>query len=157
MADECRNDVIFTPVFTGTRYKHHVCSECGYEIRLDQSCYGGVYFPYGKEGFRFCPGCGGPVVRFSDTAIFEEALDYEPLRPFYELYEEYERKCQWMYHIRIPEEQREKVEKLIPFARDCTGWPKIAYNSVALAKKYRVDWRKIKKLVKEFGEADHGR
>ena len=146
------NDVIFTPVFTGTRYKHHVCSECGYEIRLDQSCYGGVYFPYGQEGFRFCPGCGRPVVRFSDTAIFEEQLDYEPLRPFYDLYEEYERKCQWMYHVRIPEEQREKVEKLIPFARDSTGWTNIAYKSVALATKYTVNWRKRNKLIKEFGE-----
>ena len=28
----------------------------------------------------------------------------------------------------------------------------IAYGAVALAKKYAVDWRKLKKLKKEFGE-----
>ena len=92
------------------------------------------------------------MARFSDKAIFEEQLDYEPLRPFYDLHEEYERKCQWLYHVATPEDQQEKIEKLLPFACNETGWPKIAYNAVALAKKYRVDWRKIKKLIKEFGE-----
>lgn len=152
MCDGFGNDTIFTPVFTGTRYKHHICAECGYEIKLDQSCYGGVSFPYGTEGFKYCPGCGKPVARFSDKAIFEEKLDYEPLRPFWQLHEEYERKAQWLYYVGIPEDQRQKVEKLIPFACNETGWIKIAYNTVASASRCHVDWRKLKKLIKEFGE-----
>lgn len=152
MVDGFGNDTIFTPVFVGANYKHHICAECGYEIRLDQSCYGGVNFPYGKEGFKYCPGCGKPVARFCNNAIFEEKLDYEPLMPFYELHNEYERKCQWLYAVATPEDQQLKIEKLLPFACNETGWIKIAYNTVATAKKYRLDWRKIKKLKNEFGE-----
>ena len=157
MTDGFKDEIIFTPVFAGTRYKHHACSECGYEIILEQSVYGGVYFPYGKEGFRFCPGCGRPVIRFGNTPIFEEEIDYEPLRPFWDLCEEYERKCQWMYHLHIQEEQREKVNELLAFAQSSTGWVKKAYNAVALAKKYDMNWRKLKKLQDEFGEANHGK
>lgn len=152
MCDGFGNDTIFTPVFVGTRYKHHVCAECGYEIHLDQSCWGGVHFPYGKEGFKYCPGCGKPVARFSDKAIFEEQLDYEPLRPFFDLHEEYERKCQWLYNVATPEDQRKKIDNLLPFASNETGWKKIAYDAVAMAEIDRGDWRLIKKLIKEFGE-----
>ena len=146
------NDVIFTPYFVGTHYKHHLCSECSYKLHLDQSIWGGVSFPYGKENIHFCPGCGKKVVRFSDTAIYETPINYEPLNIFYEVYETYRRKCQWIYHCFLSDDEREQVDELFPFAQEGSGWLKIACNSLRLAKQFKLSWQKIEKLKKEFGE-----
>lgn len=144
-------DVIFTPVFRDTKYLHHICSECGHKITLDQSVWGGVYFG-DTQDIKFCPHCGNPVVRFAEKAIFETPIDYEPLRPFYEAHEEYERKCRWLYHCYISEERQEKIVDLMPFAKQDSGWVLIASKAVQSATRFTIDWRKIKKLKAEFGE-----
>ena len=146
-----KNDVVFTPVFRDTKYLHHICSECGHKITLDQSVWGGVYFGDTKD-IKFCPHCGNPVIRFAEKAIFETPIDYEPLRPFYEAHEEYERKCRWLYHCYISEERQAKIVDLIPFAKQDSGWVLIASKAVQSATRYTTDWRKIKKLKSEFGE-----
>lgn len=144
-------DVIFTPVFRDTKYLHHICSECSHKITLDQSVWGGVYFG-DTQDIKFCPRCGNPVVRFAEKAIFETPIDYEPLRPFYEAHEEYERKCRWLYHCYISEERQEKIVDLMPFAKQDSGWVLIASKAVQSATRFTTDWRKIKKLKAEFGE-----
>ena len=146
-----KNDAIFTPVFRETKYLHHICSECGHKISLEQSVWGGVYFGTTKE-IKFCPHCGSPIVRFEEKAIFESPIDYEPLRTFYEIHQEYERKCNWLYHCYISDERREKIQDLMPFAKQDSGWVLIASKSVQNATRYPADWRKIKKLKGEFGE-----
>ena len=144
-------DVIFTPVFRDTIYLHHICSECGQKIRLDQSVWGGVYFGDTSE-IKFCPHCGNPVVRFAEKAIFETPIDYEPLRPFYEAHEEYERKCRWIYHCYLSGETQVKIQKLMPFAKESNGWVLIASKGVQSATRFTTNWQKIKKLKAEFGE-----
>ena len=145
------NAVIFTPVFFQTKYRHHICSECGLELKLDQSIWGGPYFPYGKEKIRFCPGCGKPVIRFSDTPIYEEPVNFEPLRIFYEASKEYERKCQWLYHCAVSLEEQNEIDELLPFAAKDTGWIKKAHEAVKLGNK-SIGRRTVEKLIKEFGE-----
>ncbi len=144
-------DVIFTPVFRDTKYLHHICSECGHKITLEQSVWGGVWFGDAEE-IKFCPHCGKPVVRFAEKAIFETPIDYEPLRPFFEAHEEYERKCRWLFHCYISDKRRKKIQAIMPFAKENSGWVLIASKAVQSAVRYTTDWRKIKKLKAEFGE-----
>ena len=144
------SDAVFTPVFRETQYLHHVCSECGYKIEMARSVWSGVYFGDVKD-IKFCPHCGSPVVRFSDKAIFEKRIDFEPLRIFYEASEEFERKCRWIYHCYISNEHREKIDELLPFVEKEYGWTKDAARAVKIATKYKTDWRTIKKLITEFG------
>lgn len=144
-------DVIFTPVFTGTDYLHHVCSECKHEITMEQSCWGGVYFGP-TSSIKFCPHCGNPVVRFSNEPIFVNDIDFEPLRPFWSLKMEFERKCRWMYFYHISDERREKIDELLPFANENSGWVLAAAKAVSIGKQYRTDGHQIKRLVREFGD-----
>ena len=149
-------DVIFTPVFRDTKYLHHVCSECRHQISLDQSIWGGVYFGETKN-IKFCPHCGNPVIRFSDKPIFETAIDYEPLWPFYELHNEYEDKCKWFYHCYISDERREKIQDLLPFAQDQSGWVKIAHDAVEVGKYSKLNASQKRKLIARFGSEKEGR
>ena len=91
-----------------------------------------------------CPICG--------KGDFETPIDYEPLRPFYEVHEEYERKCRWLYHCYISEERQAKIVDLMPFAKQDSGWVLIASKAVQSVTRYTTDWRKIKDLKSEFGE-----
>lgn len=144
-------DVIFTPVFRETRYLHHVCSECGYKINVTQEWYGGIHF-HSSDGIKFCPHCGKPVVRFSDQAIFETPIDFEPMYIFYEAVEECERKIQWLYHCYISDNRREKIKKLLPFAKENHGCVKIAHDAIQGVACGKLDWRTRKKLLAEFGD-----
>lgn len=139
------NDVVFTPVFRDTKYLHHICSECGHKITLDQSVWGGVYFGDTKD-IKFCTHCGNPVIRFAEKAIFETPIDYEPLRPFYEAHEEYERKCRWLYHCYIPEERQAKTEDLMPFAKQDSGWGFDCFQSSTKRHKVYYGLEKDKKV-----------
>lgn len=149
-------DVIFTPVFTGTDYLHHVCSECEHKITLEQSVWGGVYFGT-TSSIKFCPHCGNPVVRFSNDPIFVKDIDFEPLKPFWHLHNEYERKCRWMYFYHISDERREKIKDLLPFARENTGWVLTAAKAVSIGTQYPTDGRQIRKLIIEFGDEQEGK
>lgn len=144
------DDVIFTPVFAETQYQHHLCSECGYQLNLGQSIWGGISFPYGKEKLHYCPGCGGKVIRFSERAIYETPINYKPLKVFYEAYETYRRKCQWLYHGLLTDAERGQIKELLPFAKDGHGWVKIAYDSAMLGSQHKLSCQAIKKLANEF-------
>lgn len=145
-------DVIFSPIFRGTVYKHHLCSECGYKLHVGQSIWGGVMFD-DTSAVKFCPGCGNPIIRFSDKAVFEEVIDFEPMWPFYELHEEYERKAEWLYHCYISKKRQERINEMLPFAQSQpeSGWVRIACDVLETAKRYKFDNRKRKKLLGEFG------
>ena len=161
MTDKTKNtvssDVIFTRVFEGTRYLHHVCSECGCEIKFEQHYSGGVYFYelYGVEikKFKFCPNCGGEIVRISDKAIFIEPISLEPLEVFAELHREFERKARWIYHCYISEDHRDKVDTMIPLLE--SGKISVYYDRAIhfakVGKRYSCRWTERKKLIKEFG------
>ena len=146
------SDVIFTPVFYNTVYRHHLCSGCGYKLKVGQSIWGGVQFDDTKE-IKFCPSCGTPVARFSDKAIFETPIDYEPLRIFCDAFQEFQDKCEWLYYCYISADHRKMVEELLPFAEDADewGWVKKAYNTAHPISVKKADWRRIRKLEQKFG------
>lgn len=155
-----KQTAIMTPVFDGTRYKHHVCSECKGEINLTQSCYGTVrFYELNAEGecakIKFCPLCGAEVIRFSHKAIYEKPLDLTPLDIFGDLHREYERKAKWLYHCYISGKHRDQIDALVPLIEK--GDVAVYYqDAIDLAKKgdgyFKVSSTALKKLRKEFGE-----
>ena len=85
MSDD-KQTAVMTPVFEGTQYVHHICSECKGTIELRQSCYGGVSFYeiFGakSEKIKFCPLCVSEIIRFSDKPIYENPIALTPLEVF---------------------------------------------------------------------------
>lgn len=150
---------VMTPVFKGTSYLHHICSECKGEIKFEQNIYGGVSFYSISLGecakMKFCPLCGKEIIRFSDKAIYIKPIDIKPLDVFAKLHSEYERKAKWLYHCYISEAHRDKVDALIPLIEK--GEISVYYQkALAFAKigktDYGVSYQTKKKLRKEFGE-----
>lgn len=157
--NEEKQTAVMTPVFEGTRYMHHICSECGGTLEFKQSCYGGVFFYAisGTEckGMKFCPLCGAEIIRFSDKPIYESPIDLAPLDIFRNLHSEYERKARWLYHCYISDSHREKIDALIPLIRK--GEISAKYlRALELAKEgrfmYTKNSRVFRKLREEFGE-----
>lgn len=151
---------IMTPVFEGTRYLHHVCSECNGTLKFEQSIWGGVSF-YAIDGIKckkikFCPLCSAEIIRFSDKPIYEKPIDLKPLNIFAELYSEYERKAKWLYWCYISEEHRQKIDAIIPLIKK--GEVSVYYrNAIDLAlkrKPFGLSYQTRKKLRKEFGEEE---
>ena len=149
---------IMTPVFEGTRYLHHVCSECKGTLKFEQSIWGGVSF-YVIDGIKcekikFCPLCGAEIIRFSDKPIYEKPIDLKPLDIFAELHLEYERKAKWLYHCYIGEEHRNKIEAVVSLIKK--GEVSVYYqDAIDLARKgsrFGVSYQARKKLIREFGE-----
>ncbi len=147
------SDVIFTPVFKGTKYQHHICSECGGKIYMER-IFSGLYFP-GAEDVRFCPLCGGPVVRFAQTPIYEEEIDFSPLQPFYDLHREMEDRAKYLYWCVLTDDQRSRASKLTEFAvKD--GWTEKAAQVVEEAARYAPSYHGKKKLENRFGRESDG-
>ena len=149
---------IMTPVFSGTRYLHHVCSECSGEIKFEQAYNGGTYFyaiSCGKcDQVRYCPLCGAEIIRFSDKPIYETPIDLKPLDIFAELRSEYVRKAKWLYHCYISEEHRDKIEALEPLIKksEVSAYYLEALELAQTAKGWGISYQTRKKLRKEFGE-----
>lgn len=155
-----KQTAVMTPVFEGTQYVHHICSECKGTIKLRQSCYGGVSF-YGifdarSEEIKFCPLCGSEIIRFSDKPIYEKPIDLTPLDVFGALHREYERKARWLYHCYISDSHRNKIEALIPLIN--SGDISVYYkDALKIAREGRFTYgqltaTKIRKLREEFGK-----
>ena len=152
------NGVVLYPIFRGTVYLHHTCSECGYEIRLSQHAYGGCGFyelDYGlEEKIKFCPHCGGGIVRFDRTPRFEERIDYTPLDVFSEARLEYERKCKWIWHCFISDDHREAIRAVLQMVetdKGVSGIYKDAAGAAKLGSRYNLNHHAVKKLRAEFG------
>jgi predicted RNA-binding Zn-ribbon protein involved in translation (DUF1610 family) len=150
---------VMTPVFSGTSYIHHLCSECGGQIKFRQSCYGGVNF-YEICGVRsdivkFCPLCGAEIVRFSSNPIYESAVDLSPLDVFAKLHREYERKAHWLYHCYISDSHRDAIDALISLL-DKKEIEVYYQDAIDMAKNgrfmYTKNSRDFAKLRKESGE-----
>ena len=142
-------DVIFTPVFQSTDYLHHVCSNCGYKLHMCQRFYGGASF-YSEDEVKFCPSCGKDVIRFSHDPIFEEEINFEPLRPFYDILAEADRRIKYLYFVKLDKTQVEAINELLPFAKDSYGWVKKAADAVQSIKFHKPSWQGLKKLEEEF-------
>ena len=149
---------IMTPVFEGTRYLHHVCSECKGTLKFEQSIWGGVSF-YAIDGIKcekikFCPLCGAEIIRFSDKPIYEKPIDLKPLNIFAELHREYERKAKWLYNCYISEEHRQKIDAIISLIKkgEVSVYYQDAIDLALKRKPFGVSYQTRKKLIREFGE-----
>ena len=149
---------IMTPVFEGTRYLHHVCSECKGTLKFEQSIWGGVSF-YAIDGIKcekikFCPLCSAEIIRFSDKPIYEKPIDLKPLDIFAELHSEYERKAKWLYHCYISEEHRYKIDAIIPLIKKdkISAYYREAMDLIQNAKPFGISYQTRKKLIREFGD-----
>lgn len=149
---------IMTPVFEGTRYLHHVCSECNGTLKFEQSCFGDVSFydiHFGEcEHIKFCPLCGREVVRFSDKPIYVTPIDLTPLDVFAKLHLEYERKAKWLYHCYISDEHREKIKALLPLIDkgEISVYFQRALDMAEAKGTYKPTVPQMRTLRKEFGE-----
>lgn len=158
MAEQDRQECcIMTPVFDGSRYKHHVCSSCSGEIKFEQSTGTRFYgIQLGKSDYmRFCPLCGQEIIRFDDKAIYIKPLDLKPLEIFGMLVNEYRRKAEWLYHCYLSETHRDAIDDLIPLAEteDISPWNRAALECAKKAKGcFGVSYQTKQKLKREFGE-----
>lgn len=150
---------IMTPVFEGTSYRHHICSECKGTIKFEQNRFGGVSFYTISlekcELMKFCPLCGKEIIKFSNDAIYEKPIDLKPLDIFAKLHSEYERKAKWLYHCYLSEAHRDKIDALIPLIKsgDVSLYYQKALDFAKMGKTYYgVSYQTKKKLRKEFGE-----
>lgn len=155
-----KNGAIFRPIFRGTNYLHHKCSECGHKIYLVQDACGGVAFyetRFGtSETIKFCPHCGNEVVRFDEKPEYEARIDYKPLDVFSEVRKEYERKCKWLWHCFISDDHREAIRAVLPMMKsdECvSGTYKEAAGAARLGAQYDLSYHGRKKLASEFGSA----
>lgn len=142
-------NAIFTPVFDGTNYKHHQCSECGAKLNFEQTPWGGVSF-YGCENIRFCPNCGKPIVRFSKQPIFEQQIDWSPLDSFIDLRLEYEEKVKWYFFCKLTDAERIAVRKIIGLRESAWGIKKTVIDNIQEADRYMPSWQTIRKLERRF-------
>lgn len=154
-----KQTTIMTPIFEGTRYKHHVCSECKGTLTFEQSIWGGLNFytisHEASEGVKYCPLCGSEIVRFSDKPIYETPIDLKPLDIFADLYLEYERKAKWLYHCYISEERQNKIESIVTLIKkgDISGYYLKGLECAKMGKgTFGVSYQRKRKLRKEFGE-----
>lgn len=160
MSEQDRQECcIMTPVFEGSRYRHHVCSSCNGKIEFEQSCFGGSHFSgisLGESSYmRFCPLCGREIIRFKDEPIYIKPLDLEPLEIFGLLVNEYERKAQWLYHCYLNETHKAAIDALIPLAQTekISPWNKAALECAKQGQGcFRISYQTKQKLRREFGE-----
>ena len=159
MSEKEKGYSVMTPVFEGTRYLHHVCSECKGTLEFDQSIWGGISFytiTHAKcESVKFCPLCGAEIIRFSDKPIYEAPIDLRPLDVVAELHAEYERKAKWLYNCYISDSHKGKIDALMPLIKkgDVSVYYQKALDLASIGNKYGgVSYQTRKKVLKEFGE-----
>ena len=110
---ESNNDVIFTPIYRGTRYLYHECSECNYHVRMSESI--GCYLYFG-ENFKFCPNCGKPVIRFANLPKFLEEFPRVEFEKIEQLYDEYKTRLDYYLRITLTQEEFEELKQKCQFA-----------------------------------------
>lgn len=109
------NDVIFTPHFRADRYLHHVCSGCGYKVKIGHNFFNNLDF---GETFNFCPNCGKPVIRFAQLPVFEEP-PVEPalFEPIEKLFEQAKDKIYYYLYIQLSNDERKELVEKARFAK----------------------------------------
>lgn len=120
-----------------------------------QQFYGGPSF-HSEDEVKFCPSCGKDVIRFSHDPIFEAVINFEPLRPFYEILSETDRRIKHLYFVKLDETQVEAIDELLPFAKDSYGWTKKAADAIQHIKFQKPSWQGLKKLEEEFNSKSGG-
>lgn len=142
-------DVIFRPVFKGTSYQYHICSECNAELKFTQISWGGISF-YGCEKIRYCPNCGKPIIRFSQKPIFEQEIDWSPLEAFIKLRIDYENKVEWLFWCKLSPNERDVINMITEFSESASGYDRIVIDNIKVAARFKPSWQSMRKLEQRF-------
>lgn len=142
------DDVIYTPVYRGTRYLHHECSECKYHVKMQESVLAPLYF---GDSFKFCPECGRPVVRFANIPKFEEEFNRAIFFRLEELDKEHKDKLDYYCRVVLHKDEFDFLIKQCKFAvalQENGGIADLSPSIVSVAKMSSKSWNhwEIKKL-----------
>lgn len=148
---------IYNPIYNEhQRYLHHKCSECGYEIDLDEA------FIF-EIRFKYCPNCARPIIRYGQP-IFETKPDFSWLEPYKEVWEEYEeykdkveRHLKYLKYIKLNDNTQsfnEKLEVTMAYLknRKSSSEYKLCEALSNLDSFGNLHYTEVRKLTKEFEE-----
>lgn len=107
------SDAIFTPIYRGTNYLYHECSECKYQVQIKPSVLSPLYF---GESFKYCPNCGKPVVRFANLPKFKEEFNTAVFKELEKIDDEYRDKLDYYCRVTLTREEFEILCKECIFA-----------------------------------------
>lgn len=148
-------DIILTPIYNKEIYQYHECSNCKKEIYLEEDMFKPFYF---KENIKFCPFCGGQIIRYAKPKYIEE-INWNWIREYSEIIEKTYNFFKYKIHCNLTKEQIKNLEEkstigeeyfkgdkwMFPYSNEITC--KII-NQVAREKIHYTDKQK---LEKEFG------
>ena len=109
---EEKNDVVYTPVYKGDRYLYHECSECNYQVKIQQTLTP-LYF---GETFKYCPNCAGAVARFANIPKFVEEFNYAIFNKLDEFSKEFRDKVDYYCRVTLSKEEFEEITDKCRFA-----------------------------------------
>ena len=151
------NDVIFTPVYKSDRYLYHECSECEYQVKIQEDIFTPLYF--GKQ-FKFCPNCGRPVVRFANIPKFVETFNYAIFNKIDSIYNQFKDNLDYYCKVTLTKEEFEEMVAKCKFAVELSenGGAMVSPAVQMVAKMSLKNWHysAIQKLVQrvEGGGSD---
>lgn len=150
------SDVIFTPVYRGEIYLYHECSECLYHVAMRGYVSVPLYF---SESFKFCPNCGGSVVRFANLPKFKEEFNRAAFGRLVEIDQKYRDELDYYCRVTLSKTEFEELKKKCQFAVALkrNGDVSVLSPSIELVDKMSSkSWNhwEIKKLKERMGKAD---
>lgn len=147
-------DVILTPIYNGTIYKYHRCSNCNEKIYLEKDIWNPFYF---DEDIKYCPFCGGKIIRYAKPK-FEEEPSWDWTDKFKKILDEAENKIIYELFCKMNREERNQLIDKANFGIEYFG-SSIFWNDntsvcrivkeLAHRKPHYTEINKIKKKVEE--------
>ena len=135
-------------------YLYHECSECLYQVRIQQSVLTTLYF---GETFKFCPNCGNAVVRFANLPKFKEEFNRAVFSELEKIDRERQDKLDYYCRITLNKDEFEQLRKQCNFAVELQKNGDLSILSPSIkdvAKMCTRSWNhwEIKKLKERVGE-----
>lgn len=102
-----KEDVVLTPIYSSDIYKYHECSNCKKEIYIEEDIFKPFYF---KENIKFCPFCGGKVVRYAKPKYITE-INWSWLEAYNEIIEKTYEFLQYKIHCNMTDKEIKELEQ----------------------------------------------
>ncbi len=149
------NDVIYTPVYRGDRYLYHECSNCNYQVKIENSIFVPLYF---GESFKYCPNCGKPVVRFANLPKFLETFNYAVFEKLDALTDEFKDKLDYYCRVVLTPAEFEELKSKCIFAVELqkNGGARVSSAVLTVANMSSTKWnhwniKKLKERIEKGG------
>ena len=146
--------VILTPIYKGTIYKYHRCSNCEGKIYFEEDYCIPFHF---EENIKYCPFCGKEVIRYAKPE-YEEKPNWDWMDKFKKVLDEAEDKIMYELFCKMNREERNELIDKTNFGIEYFGSP-IFWNDntnlcrivkqLAHRKPHYTEINKIKKKVEE--------